>query len=235
MMLTVTPRTTDPADHLRALSLRFCGEVIDAEAPSGWLTEIERQKERAGVAADVGWELREGAVQSNISSSGRIGGFAVRLRGRWRRGLGYHVAFMKSGRLAAGSPHDCPYSPGSIAGAPVGSARPTPADVGASTPACVPARELQAEPRRVHDMKPDFSDLRGVRTHAGVLVFNVTITPTGSVSDASLVKAVDPEHPWPTIAARWQAAILHWRYEPSTVENKPVAVCLTVLVNVHVA
>ena len=118
--------------------------------------------------------------------------------------------------------------------APSASARPTPADVAASTRACIPARDLQAEPRRVHDVKPDFSDLRGVRPHAGALVFNVTISPTGSVSDASPVKAVDPERPWPIIAERWQAAILHWRYEPSTVMNKPVAVCLTVLVNVHV-
>jgi hypothetical protein len=83
-------------------------------------------------------------------------------------------------------------------------------------------------------MKPDLSDLRGVRTHASVLVFNVTISPTGIVSDASLVKAIDPEQPWPALAERWQAAILQWRFEPSTVKNKPVAVCLTVLVNVHV-
>jgi hypothetical protein len=78
------------------------------------------------------------------------------------------------------------------------------------------------------------SDLRGVRTHAGVLAFNVTISPTGSVADASLVKAIDPDQPWPTLAERWQAAIRHWRYEPVTVHNKPVAVCLTVLVSVHV-
>jgi hypothetical protein len=126
VLMTVIPRATDPADSVRALSLRFCGEVIDAEAPSGWQTGIERHKERAGVAADVRWELREGVVQSSISSSGRIGGFAVRLRGRWRRGLGFYVAFMKSGGLAAGSPHDCPYSPGSIAAAPAGPARPNP-------------------------------------------------------------------------------------------------------------
>jgi hypothetical protein len=97
-----------------------------------------------------------------------------------------------------------------------------------------PARELQAEPRRVHDTKPDLSDLQGVRTHAGVLIFNVTISPTGSVSDARLVKAIDREQPWPTLAERWQAAILHWRYEPATVNTKTVAACVTVLVSVHV-
>jgi len=57
LLVTVIPRTPDPADYLRALSLRFCGEVIDAGAPSGWQTEIERENARAGVAADVRWEL----------------------------------------------------------------------------------------------------------------------------------------------------------------------------------
>jgi hypothetical protein len=227
-------RPPNPADYFRALSLRFCGEVIDTEAPSGWQTEIERKKERAGVAADVRWELREGAVQSNTSRSDRIVGFAVRFRGRWRTGLGYYVAFRKSGGRAAGSPHDCPYSPSDVAAAPAESAGPTPADVTASTPECVSARELQSEPRRVNDAKPDLSDLRGVRTHGGVLVFNIRISPTGSVSDVRLVKGIDPEPPWPTLAERWQSAILHWRYEPATVNNKPVAVCLTVVARVEV-
>jgi hypothetical protein len=109
VMVTVTPRTTDPANSLQGLSLRFCGEVIDSEAPSGWQTEIERKTERPGAAADVRWELRAGAVQSNTSSSGSIGGFGVRLRGRWRTGVGYNVAFSERGGLTAGSPHDCPY------------------------------------------------------------------------------------------------------------------------------
>ena len=58
--------------------------------------------------------------------------------------------------------------------------------------------------------------------------------PTGSVSDVTLVKGIDPKSPWPTLAERWQSAIRHWRFEPATVNNNPVAVWLTVLARVEV-
>jgi hypothetical protein len=109
VLVTVMPRTTDPADYLQALSLRFCGDVIDAEGPPGWKTKIDRDKGRDSVAAYVTWELPEAVTQSNKPSPGRNIGFAVRLRGRWRRGLGYYVGFSQSGGPISGSPHDCPY------------------------------------------------------------------------------------------------------------------------------
>lgn len=79
------------------------------------------------------------------------------------------------------------------------------------------------------------SDLNRVQTHAGVLVFAVTIGPSGSVADVRLVKDTDMRHPWPTLVDRWWSAISDWRYEPASVDEKPVAVCLTVTVNIHVA
>ena len=102
------------------------------------------------------------------------------------------------------------------------------------TPKCVPARDLPAPPRKVHDKKPDFSDLDRVQTHAGVLVFAVTIRPSGSVTDVRLMKDADTRHPWPTLVDRWRSAISDWRYEPATENGKPVAVCMTVTVNIHV-
>jgi hypothetical protein len=102
--LTVLPRTTDPADYLGAFSQRFCGDVVDAEGPPGWKVEVEREKGRSSVAADVTWERGEGA----INDPGPVR-FAVRLRGDWRTGLGFYIAFSESGGPAAGSPHDCPY------------------------------------------------------------------------------------------------------------------------------
>lgn len=102
------------------------------------------------------------------------------------------------------------------------------------TPKCIPASDLPAPPRKVQDNKPDLSDLDRVQTHAGVLVFAVTISPSGSVADVRIVKDADPRHPWPTLVDRFRSAISAWRYEPATVNEKPVAVCLTVTVNIHV-
>jgi hypothetical protein len=67
-----------------------------------------------------------------------------------------------------------------------------------------------------------------------VLIFDVTVGPSGSVVDARLVKPIDAEQPWPTIAERSRAAIFDWRFEPATVDNKPVTACVTVTVNIEV-
>ena len=109
IVLTVLARTTDSADYLRALSLRFCGDVVGAEAPSGWKVEIEREKGRSALAADVLWELTDANPNSKTPVSRRTVEFAVTLRGQWRRGLGYSVVFSESGGVGSGSPHDCPY------------------------------------------------------------------------------------------------------------------------------
>ena len=76
--------------------------------------------------------------------------------------------------------------------------------------------------------------MRGIRTHAGVLIFDFTILPTGSVNDVRLVNTIDRESPWPVLADRWRSAISDWQYAPATVNNRPVAVCLTIEVNIHV-
>jgi hypothetical protein len=109
VLLTVVPRTTDPADYLRAISLRFCGEVLNGRAPSGWRVEIKREKGRSDVAADVTWELPDAGPLFHMPAPGRIGGFEVTLRGKWRRGLGFYAAFTRSAGVVNASPHDCPY------------------------------------------------------------------------------------------------------------------------------
>jgi hypothetical protein len=107
VLLTVASGVTDSANGLRALSLRFCGEVIEAKGPAGWTTVIEREKGRDEVAADVKWELADAAFAHSSTPRG-VGDFAVTLRGKWRRGLGYDVAFRESA-VGTSSPHDCPY------------------------------------------------------------------------------------------------------------------------------
>jgi hypothetical protein len=66
------------------------------------------------------------------------------------------------------------------------------------------------------------------------LVFEAIIVPSGSVTNIRLVKGIDPEYPWPTIAERTQSSIAEWRYDPVTVSGKPVAVCMTIAITVHV-
>jgi hypothetical protein len=119
-------------------------------------------------------------------------------------------------------------------GAPSGSPPPPSANDGASAAKCVPASNLPAPPHKLRDRKADLTDLHDVQTHAGVLVFDVTIAPSGDVVDVRLVKEVDMRRPWPTIADRWRLAISDWRYEPQTLNNRPVAVCATVTVTIHV-
>ena len=101
-------------------------------------------------------------------------------------------------------------------------------------PKCVGVGDLSA-PRNVRGRKPELSDLRGIPTNAGVLVFDLTIMPSGSVSDVRLVNTIDTQYPWPALADRWRSAISDWQYEPATVNGQPVAVCLTLTVIIHVA
>jgi hypothetical protein len=114
-----------------------------------------------------------------------------------------------------------------------GSPRSVSAPAKSSAPECIPGNKLQTAPRKIRDRKPDLSDLPDVQTHASVLIFDVTVGPSGSVVDARLVKPIDAEQPWPTIAERSRAAIFEWRFEPATVDNKPVKWCMTVTVNVE--
>jgi len=81
------------------------------------------------------------------------------------------------------------------------------------------------QPRKVVDRKPDLSDMRESKTPAGVFVFEVTILPSGNLTSIRLLSEIDSESPWPTIAQRVKSAIADWRYEPVTVNNRPVTVC----------
>jgi hypothetical protein len=99
-------------------------------------------------------------------------------------------------------------------------------------PKCVPASDLPTPPRKIRDRTVDLADLQS-KTHAGVLVFEAVIAPSGAVTDFRLVKGADLEYPWPTIAERWQSAIAEWRYQPLLLNNKPVAVCTTISIIVH--
>jgi outer membrane biosynthesis protein TonB len=106
---------------------------------------------------------------------------------------------------------------------------------GSSGAECLALTDVAATPRKLRDRKPELSDdLRAIRTHGGVLVYQVTIGTSGDVTEVKLVKSVDTQEPWPTLAESWRAAILDWRYEPTVVNGKPVAVCMTATVTIDV-
>jgi len=108
VVLTVLSRATEPADHLQVVSLRFCGDVIDAAAPEGWQVAVEREKGLGGSAADVKWELPPRVVP-HVANARRFGGFAVKLRGPWRTGVAHYIGFAQTIGPVRMSPHDCPY------------------------------------------------------------------------------------------------------------------------------
>jgi hypothetical protein len=100
---------------------------------------------------------------------------------------------------------------------------------------CVMLSDLLVPPRRLRYRQAELpQEMATVRTHGGVLVYDVTIGPSGDVTSVRLAKPVDPMEPWPTLAETWRSAILDWSYEPTTVEGKPVPVCLTATVTIDV-
>jgi len=100
---------------------------------------------------------------------------------------------------------------------------------------CLALSNLTSAPRRLRHRNAELPEaVRTVRTHGGVLVYDVTIGASGDISDVRLAKPVDPMEPWPALAQAWRSAILDWEYEPTTVQGKPVAVCMTVTVTIDV-
>ena len=67
------------------------------------------------------------------------------------------------------------------------------------------------------------------------MVYRVRIDATGKVTDVTLVKPVDTQEPWPTLAEAWRAAILDWSYEPAVVGRETVPVCMTAAVTIDVS
>jgi hypothetical protein len=105
VLLTVVSRTDDPELQLRRLSLQFCGNVTGSDTAAGWKVQIERERGRESVEADVGWDLLSQSSRA-VPAGGRLGGFEVSLRGDWHR-MGYWLGSTGVGTGQLPSPHDC--------------------------------------------------------------------------------------------------------------------------------
>jgi TonB family protein len=77
--------------------------------------------------------------------------------------------------------------------------------------------------------------VRGISTHGGVLLYDVTIDEDGSVREVRLLKPVDSAPPWPEIDRAWRDTIAEWRYAPTLVNGQPTRLCMTVSVIIDVS
>ena len=55
----------------------------------------------------------------------------------------------------------------------------------------------------------------------------ILIGPFGAVLEATIVHASEPR--WPEAEQAILAAVRQWRYEPQTLDGKPITVCSTVV------
>ena len=105
-----------------------------------------------------------------------------------------------------------------------------PAAVG---PACLSVSKRQVPPpRKLHDAKPDWKEMKMMRTPIGVLIYDVKTGPDGDVTRVRAVHIRPRKRPDPRLEELWASAIRKWRFEPTVVDGKPVPVCMTVTVNI---
>jgi TonB family protein len=63
---------------------------------------------------------------------------------------------------------------------------------------------------------------------SGSIVVEIVVAPEGSVTETKVVRSTDP--PWPEAEERILQSVGRWRYEPSSFEGTPIAVCTTVTI-----
>lgn len=104
--LEVTSKAGRDVGALRSFSLGFCGEILGAEAPTGWKASVLERSASFGQPAKVVWEVLEDNSSRRTSASARRTGFSLKLRPGWRRAIRFDVMWEDSSTISS-SPHDC--------------------------------------------------------------------------------------------------------------------------------
>ncbi len=95
-------------------------------------------------------------------------------------------------------------------------------------PADRPARPIPAsritQPRKIKDVKPDYPAEAQRRGVAGAVIIEGTISPTGCIAQARLLRSIPP------LDAPAMAAVTSWKFTPTLLDGVPVAVIMTVTV-----
>jgi len=80
-------------------------------------------------------------------------------------------------------------------------------------------------PKKIHDAAPIYPVLAQTAHVSGIVIVEATIGPTGEVLDAKVLRSI------PLLDAAAVDAVRRWRYTPTLLNGKPVAVVMTVTVN----
>ena len=87
------------------------------------------------------------------------------------------------------------------------------------------ASDLVRPPAKIHDILPVYPRAAQEDGVQGVVILEVTIGPTGEVSNITVLRSV------PLLDEAAITAVKQWRYEPTLVDGAPVAVVMTVTVS----
>jgi len=81
------------------------------------------------------------------------------------------------------------------------------------------------EPRKIKDVRPVYPDDALAARIQGVVILEAVIAPSGSVSDARVLRSV------PGLDQAAVDAVRQWEFTPTLLNGVPVAVIMTVTVN----
>ena len=80
-------------------------------------------------------------------------------------------------------------------------------------------------PAKIQDVSPVYPPEAQTTRVQGLVVMEITIGPTGEVTDVEVLESV------PELDEAAVAAVEQWRYEPTLVDGEPVPVLMTVIIN----
>lgn len=116
-------------------------------------------------------------------------------------------------------------SDGALVGAEIGSVvnvAPPPAPVEPSAPIHVGGKVTR--PTKLHDVAPVYPAIAQAAHVSGLVIIEATIGPTGEVQDARILRSI------PLLDAAALDAVRRWQFTPTLLNDKPVAVVMTVTV-----
>jgi hypothetical protein len=89
------------------------------------------------------------------------------------------------------------------------------------------------EPKRLHYAKPDYPEVPAGTVGVGTWVGEALIGPDGQLRQVSVLRDLKFTPPFPQFSKAISDSILKWRYAPTTVDGRPVPLCMTVTVNIY--
>jgi protein TonB len=84
---------------------------------------------------------------------------------------------------------------------------------------------LIKQPTKTKDVKPIYPPIAQSARVQGVVIIEATIGPDGHVQDAKVLRSI------PLLDAAALEAVKQWVFTPTTLNNQPVPVIMTVTVN----